>query len=278
MHDDVDIIEGKALAALRAGDYDAAIALVEQALALGGDTSDRFRVLLSALQTEEAEVMGLRLFLPRDVVTPSTLFALASGTFELNEREAAIGDIRPDDRVLELGAGLGTVTLALCLLHPDTPVTALEANPRLEDVLSRNIAQNQGQAEIIGALAALEDGETDFHIAPDFVASSMLHPAPGARTERRPMVDVNRLLRETAATVLIMDIEGAELAILNGLDLTPLRRIVAEFHPRICSDTEITDTIAHLIASGFDLNLAHCGDQVLTFDRRPAAHHQQAKT
>lgn len=271
MEASANAIEAKARDALKSGEYDAASALFEQALELGAEDPDKIRALLTAIKTDEIEMMGLRLFVPRDVVNPAILLHLANGTFEVGERMAATKDIRPDDRVLELGAGLGTVTLALCLLHPDTPVTTVEADPRLVDILRRNVAQNNGKVDIISAVAAMEDGEIDFHIAPDFVMSSAVKAGKNAKTMRLPKADVQRLVHETNPSVLIMDIEGAEIDILNRLDLSPLRRIVVEFHPTITSAEVITDTILHLVAEGFVLNLAHSAGHVIAFDRRSDA-------
>lgn len=266
-----DTVELQARETLLSGDHDAAVLLYEDALQLSPENAKRIQAVLRALKTEETEFGGLHLYLPRDVVKPGILLALADGSFELGEREAAVWDIRPGDIVLELGAGLGSVTLAIGMLHPNTPIIALEANPRLEEILKRNITKNNGNVEVIGALAALEDGEADFHIAPSFVSSSMLRVAKNAKTVSRPTVDVNRLLREKQPTVLVMDIEGSEIDLLQGLDLGPVRRIVVEFHPTISANAAITDTIAHLIAQGFDLNLPHCRGQVVSFDRRVTA-------
>lgn len=271
MRDRAEKIEAQARKALLSGDAATALALFEEALTFSPENAASIQVILGALRTEEAEIMGLHLYLPSDVVNPEVLLALVDDTFELGEREAAIGDIRPGDVVLEMGAGLGTVTLALSLLFPDTPVCAVEANPRLEEVLRRNITQNNVGVEIIGALAALEDGEADFHIAPNFVSSSMVLKRQDSSTLRRPTVDVRRLVQERQPTILIMDIEGTEIDLLWELDLSGIRRIVVEFHPGISTDSVITETIAHLIEQGFDLNLRHSDGQVVAFDRRVPA-------
>ena len=47
--------------------------------------------------------------------------------------------------------------------------------------------------------------------------------------------------------------------------------IVVEFHPTITSAEVITDTILHLVAEGFVLNLAHSAGHVIAFDRRSDA-------
>lgn len=50
--------------------------------------------------------------------------------------------IKPRDRVLELGAGTGVVSLLLAKKFPQTRVTAVEVEPLAYDLLCRNIALN----------------------------------------------------------------------------------------------------------------------------------------
>jgi FkbM family methyltransferase len=223
-----------------------------------------------ALAEGRAEAMGFDLALPAGAISGAMLEPLLSGRYEAAERAAVLADLRPGDRVLELGAGIGVIALELARAMPGLPVLCLEANPALEAVIAANFAANGCKAQLIGALAALEDGTAEFNLASDFWASSV-HELPGTQTQRlsRPSVDVNRLIAEFRPTLLVMDIEGAETGLLPHLALDGLRRLVIEFHPDLCPPATISATLAHLLAQGFTLDLGQGSRQVLVFDRIP---------
>ena len=234
------------------------------------DTLPLLQQLASLSRHGTADLADLTLSLPAPAVSPFVALTILSGHYEAAEIAAITQDITPDDRLLELGAGIGLVALNAARAAPGLQILAVEANPDLAPTIRRNFELNACDAPLISAIAALKDGEAAFHLAPDFWASST-EPGVGDTTVTRPTVDVNRLIAEFRPTILSMDIEGGEIALLPHLDLTDLRRLVIEFHPEHGPAAPISACIADLLAQGFVLDIAQGSPQVLVFDRAPAA-------
>lgn len=231
---------------------------------------NRFALLL---ETEQTSLAGFDISLPRALASPTIAAAVVKGGYEAAERAAVVHGLTEQDRVLELGAGIGLIALTVNRALPGIPILSVEANPALATVIRENFARNTCTADLVEGIAALEDGETDFHVAPDFWASSTQALDEDTQTIRHQSLDTNRLIREFAPTILVMDIEGGEIALLPHLDLTGIRRLIIEFHPAICPPEDISAVLAHLLAQGFALDLGQGSKQVLVFDRtRPADH------
>ena len=223
--------------------------------------------IVELLETGWTTVLGFTLRLPVDVVSPQVALAVMRGYYEHDERRAATGDLRPEDRVLELGCGIGLVSLEIARAQPLTQILCVEANPALENATRESFAANGCSADLVGAVATLADGETDFYLARDFWESAAAPISSPVSVIRRKSVDVNRLIKEFDPSIIVMDIEGGELDLIPKMVLDGLRRLVIEFHPANCQADAISASIAHLLNSGFMLDLGAGSQQVLVFDR-----------
>lgn len=94
------------------------------------------RTLLDRLVAPRFIAMqGLRISTGRldgaDPVPTGMLRALRRGDYEQDECTVVQTTLRPDDRVLEVGAGIGVITALCCRIAGDGNVTVYEANPGL---------------------------------------------------------------------------------------------------------------------------------------------------
>lgn len=259
------------LAFLSAQPPEITAALCRAAIAARADLSPLLARIERLVETGTTEAMGFTLHLPAEAVSPRVALGILNGSYEATERQAATRGLSAADRVLELGAGIGLVALSIARAVPGVRLLTVEANPELEAPIRANFAANGCDATLIGAVAALADGETEFHLARDFWASSTQALPEETRTIRRATVDVNRLIAEFRPSVLVMDIEGGEVALLPHIELGGLRRLVIEFHPALCLPAEISACVARLLGAGFVLDLGAGSQQVLVFDRPPAS-------
>lgn len=248
-----------------------AAATVEQlaatALPLAPGNQAPLMAQLSRISRDDTlEIGGLTLCLPPEVISPTVARIILNGDYEAVERAAVTADLSPDDRLLDLGGGIGVIALTVAKAQPTVRILTVEANPELAPVIRRNFALNQCAATLVEGIAALTDGTAPFHLARDFWASST-ETVEGAREITLATVDVNRLIRDFRPTILTMDIEGGEVDLLPQMDLAGLRRMVIEFHPEQTPPSAISATLHHLLAQGFGLDLAAGSAQVLVFDR-----------
>lgn len=223
--------------------------------------------MLSGLQNGIVTVAGIRLRVPEHIVSAEILFSMVNGFYEKPEREALLADLHSEDRVLELGSGLGALAIWAKRAVPDVAFTCVEANPDLIGLINTNLKENGCQCDVIAGAAALSDGEADFFVSDDFWASTSYKSNTDRTLVKVRSLDTNRLIRETKPTIMAIDIEGAEVDVVPGLDLSGIRRVVIELHPEITGAQDVSNIMRHLLDSGFALDLTQARGQVYVFER-----------
>lgn len=159
------------------------------------------------------------------------------GKYERKELEIGAAMLKDEDRILEMGAGLGFVGGYLAHSRPSVELWAFEANPNLiphvENMYSVNAMTHR--ARVSNNVVLTGDGlppTARFHIYNCYLGSSLFD----REDKPRPFVDVPTIAwkdihRKYQPTFLLMDIEGGELEFLEGADLEGIETVVIEFHP-----------------------------------------------
>ncbi|MFC3614102.1 FkbM family methyltransferase [Lutimaribacter marinistellae] len=162
---------------------------------------------------------------------------LNAGRYEGQEIEGALHVVGSDDVVLEIGAGIGVVGAVIAHNARPRAVHSFEANPALipwiNELYERNDLKGRISVRNEVLIASPDRPETvSFHIRSSFLGSSLI------KSERRPTEEVEvttvsfqDVCAAIKPTVLVMDIEGGELDLLEHADLSPFRAIVLEYHP-----------------------------------------------
>jgi FkbM family methyltransferase len=193
---------------------------------------------------------GIALEIPRSILTPELWMAFAGGYYEGSEIAALRQMVRPNDVVLELGAGVGFISAFLFRSLGAASVCAVEANRDLLPVIRRTHEINGVSATVFHGVAARSDGLTRFHEQDAFWASSIV-PLPNSRVATLPGIDIARLIREVRPNVLVVDIEGGELDLFCGLDLPGVRSLVVEVHQPQIGGAGVSRCFAALQDAGF---------------------------
>lgn len=203
----------------------------------------------------EFSLRGLTLTLPGTALRGGLEQALASGRYEGQEADAILRHLRPGDRFLDLGAGIGFLCALAARVVGEDAVTGVEAGPETATLARANLAANgfPGARLLQGAVTARAEGEVEFGQRPAFWASALKGaqdwPA-NARILRVPARPIGPLLAETRPTVLSCDIEGAELEVL-AQPLPGVRLVVAEIHPAVYGPDGTRQLFDALSAQGF---------------------------
>ncbi|REC56304.1 FkbM family methyltransferase [Rhodosalinus sediminis] len=186
--------------------------------------------------TETLTSRGVRIPKNGRVVRGRARRNLRAGTYERKESDAVLRIVRPGDRVLELGAGIGDISALIATQTQAAAITAFEANPALLPFIAEvHRANGVTTATVENALLAAEAGPPrPFHIREDFLASSLDRDAAGGvvETVAVPVRAVGDVLAEVRPDVLVCDIEGAEAELLPAADWSGLRAAVVELHPQ----------------------------------------------
>ena len=198
---------------------------------------------------------GLTLYVPDAALKGNLERSLTAGRYENHEADALLVHLRPGDRMLDLGAGLGFIcALAAGVLGEDA-VTGVEAGPETVKLARRNLSANgyPGVKVLKGAVVASGDGEVEFGQRPAFWASALRGPEgwpENAEVIRVPARPLGKLLARFAPTVISCDIEGGELEVLTE-PLPGVRLVVVETHPLVYGAEGVARIEAALGAQGF---------------------------
>ncbi|MFN3578557.1 MAG: FkbM family methyltransferase [Tabrizicola sp.] len=198
---------------------------------------------------------GLTLHLPEAALKGNLERALSTGRYENHEADALLTHLRPGDRLLDLGAGLGFLCSLAAGVLGDAAVAGVEAGPETVKLARRNLAANgfPGVRVLKGAVVGTGGGEVEFGQRPAFWASALRGPEgwpENARVIRVPARPIGRLLARFAPTVISCDIEGGELDVLTR-PLPGVRLVVVETHPQVYGLAGVQRIAGALSAQGF---------------------------
>lgn len=216
------------------------------------------------------EFRGLKVPVAGDHVSRTVWKHIRKGGYERPEIDALSALVRPGDRILELGTGMGIVSGVVARQHPDVSIEAYEANPALiEPILELHELNGIKNVRVHNAIL-LPTGDTTpmrFNLHSNFTESSISDAISSEASIDVPVRDFRTILAEFRPDILVCDIEGAEEHVFDGVDLGGLRAVVIELHPHLISrdaTERIYDTCAE---AGLAPSDAHSSHQVVAFER-----------
>lgn len=212
-------------------------------------------------------VCGLLLEARRDMLSPDLWELLCLGRYETKELAGLVGIIRPGDTVLELGAGLGFISAYVARALAPKRVVAVEADPLVAEFARRNHALNGVAVELRQGLVAREAGTVEFHRQPGFWGNSTTWHPDATETLTLPALGLQALLHEVKPDVVIMDVEGGETTLFEGVDLSGVRAISLEVHRRLTGLAGIRDLFVTLGGAGFSYEPTWSEGPIVVFHR-----------
>ncbi|MCB2128349.1 MAG: FkbM family methyltransferase [Rhodobacteraceae bacterium] len=202
---------------------------------------------------EVLTVAGIRIPFDPKVITPLTEAPMRAGTYELAEARELRRILRAGDRVLELGGGVGFLSTIAALSPGIGRVVTVEASPKLIPMIRETHRLNgvTGVEVIAGAAVAEGGGDIDFFLRPHFWGSSLdANLRAYSRAVKRPRIAVAPLIAGLRPSVIVCDIEGGEDGLFDGADLSPVRHMVIELHPKAYGEEGVDRVLAVLNAKG----------------------------
>ena len=188
-------------------------------------------------------------------LTPAIIKSLNTGRFERSERIAIKKNLKPEDKVLDLGGGIGCTGVVAGRIVGGVNLMIVEANADLLDHIAENLAANLifGAKLLHGAIVAEKTTETiSFFKSKGFWAGSLLeNNAPNTEKVDVPVFDFQNVVRDFMSTVIICDIEGLEVEIFKSRLPDTVRLIVLELHPNLYGQEAIKTLFDELSENGF---------------------------
>lgn len=214
-------------------------------------------------------VHGVRVPLSEEEVSPAIWNALTTGRYEATEARLVPSVVRQGDRILELGAGVGVVT-AIMARTLGVSIWSYDANPYTLN-LAKRVGKANGLVNVLfnhGLVTAGRLGNHPFYIREDFWMSSLIKEQ-GSYTEviETPSLDVDSLIAAHAINVLVMDIEGAEQALLKAARLAHIERVFLELHDHLYGLAGVRDVFQSLLARNFSYDPRCSSGACVVFSR-----------
>jgi FkbM family methyltransferase len=221
---------------------------------------------------EIIETQGVKIPFDPKIITPKIERPMRNNRYEGGECKTLRGILKPGDRVLEFGSGVGLCSAVAGAAPGVERVITVEANPDLIPLITETHRLNKiKNVEILNGVVAKDSQMTqDFYIRPDFWASSMEPDSRKySRKETLPAYSIHSLIAELNPTVIVCDIEGGELGLFDDADLSKVREIVLELHPKVYGKEGLARIMGALAAKGFDLAEDNKeGSSVQLFERK----------
>jgi FkbM family methyltransferase len=210
---------------------------------------------------EIVDIDGFSVFVAEDY-GPKVSSALRAGSYEKRERLLAAQFLSPGDRVLELGTAVGIVAMTAAGIVGPQNVMTYDANPDMVADAKANFQRN-GLGEIDARHGLLANrrrfvpGEVEFGIAGEFWASRRPLENEGGFVRRvsAPLSCLEDEIEAFGANAMICDIEGGEVELLIGADLSKLRVLILETHYWAQGEAATDAMVRELIIGGFSIHL-----------------------
>lgn len=205
--------------------------------------------------TEILETHGVKIPLNPDVITTKIERAIRKDRYELDEVSGTPKFLEKDDRVIELGAGIGFISSFLGVNLGVENVLCVEADPSLCAFIQNVHELNGLSAAQVRNCVALNDagseGPVSFYVREQFWSSSLDGGEPFEKAIEVPGVRLSKLIRDFNANTLIVDIEGGERDLFAPADLSGIDKIFLEIHTRKIKKIGIKQCFDALSQSGF---------------------------
>jgi FkbM family methyltransferase len=204
------------------------------------------------------------------VITPAIRAAILAGRFEAEEASQIPSIVRPGDRVLEIGAGIGFISTLISRQRRVAQVIAVEANPHLIGYMERLHAANRVRKvrRVNAVLTNEARASATFYLRRDFWMGSLAAgPNPFVGTVEVPTMSLDGLLREEGIDLVVCDVEGAETVLFQGADLSGVDRVFLEMHDHVTGLSGVRGLFATLAGHGFVYDPRHSLGSVVLFQK-----------
>ncbi|MBQ0804974.1 MULTISPECIES: FkbM family methyltransferase [unclassified Sulfitobacter] len=203
---------------------------------------------------------------------PTMINNMIEGSYERREVLSALAFIKKGDVVIEMGAGAGVVGAVAAKNCAPAKIVSFEANHKLIDPIKALYAHNgiKNKIEVRNKIVISDPDapkSVDFYIRGNFLGSGMTITKGIERAEKVavPVVKWATIKKQIKPTVLLMDIEGAELEFFRHADLSGIRVIIAELHRHIYHRPGMREIRDGIAAKGFVEDKEASGGGVFVF-------------
>lgn len=186
--------------------------------------------------SDTLEIKGV--LIPNDpsIITPKIERSIKNDAYEKDEVRGTPKFIEPEDRVIELGAGIGFISSFIHKHLDVTNILCIEADPTLCKFIKKVHELNGITSVEVENIVALngdsDSGSTKFYIRSPFWSSSLDDTDEYVSVVDVPTLKLSSIIQDFKANTLIVDIEGGERDIFKNTNLDGIDKVFLEIHTR----------------------------------------------
>lgn len=193
---------------------------------------------------------------------------LFTGRYEETEHRLLSKYLREDDKVVDLGAGLGFLTTFSAKKCGSESVVAYEASPEIVKLAKKTFELNDVNPRIEEkAICSSSQKRKILYLREDFWSASLEEGDEHTDQVIVDTVSLNDVFVKHWPSFVIMDIEGSELEFVSTPIPMCLRTCIIEVHPNKTSENVVTKVHSWLDKEGFDITYDSRGDVVCAIRR-----------
>ena len=216
-------------------------------------------------------------------ITPPIFKALMNKRYEFRERQVIKQTLAKGDRVLELGSGMGVVSLVIASQVGDDNIYCVEANPEAASLARYHFDLNNHKIKVFEQLLypkAIKPTEStiELNVSATFVESSIHKLGSHSRKVPVPVADIESIVEQHQLNVLVTDIEGFETSLVEHFGFNGINKYILELHPAITGEEAVLEIIRQLNAKGLHINTRTWFADVAAFCRNPTQTHPALET
>ncbi|NTF32530.1 FkbM family methyltransferase [Rhizobium skierniewicense] len=204
------------------------------------------RRFLELVNAKSITVEGLEIVIEKGVIPENVRQELLRDKYEDTERNLLLTFLKPGMRVLEIGTGIGFISLLAARIVGEENVFCYEANASLEAIIRKNHALNALTPSLTMRAVTTDGQDVVFYQSDNVISSSVYDRQRNDRKTVVKSVAFHAVLDEIDPDVLVMDVEGAEIDLLAQPSLKNIRHIIVELHPHIVGQEQIDALLLHL--------------------------------
>jgi FkbM family methyltransferase len=217
----------------------------------------------------------IRLATHPDVTDAALRTRIAQGLYEVHEGRMVEAMLAEGDVVVELGAGLGLISTLAHKTGLPREIHCFEADPRMPDLIREThrlngvSGVNLTVAAVTAHAPALAAGFISMHLHRNFWGNSVHAPkkGPAALNVRVPTLSLAAIVAALKPTVIVCDIEGAEIGLFDDVDLSGVRHVLVELHPGVTGRGSVRRVFGALHRAGLIYDCALSNATVPGFTR-----------
>ncbi|MBD0866097.1 MAG: FkbM family methyltransferase [Rhodobacteraceae bacterium] len=216
------------------------------------------------MNTKSKSHFSVQLPTDRAMVPKPVRNGIFIGDYENTEARMVQAALTDGDRVLEIGTGIGFISVLCAKICGPDRVWSFEANPAVKPLIQKTYQLN-GVTPKLHIKAVTTDGTPlTFFAADNLISSSKFDRSCSGRWVNVDSVPFANVMRDHQPTVVVMDTEGAEVDLLTDADLAGLRCLILETHPNIVGDKPIANLLSSLNRQGFETTAHFQKNAILT--------------